>query len=254
MGSAAEFDRVSKFHDTDLVPVFFSEQGDGPHRIRLLHRCFSGLLQQVIGTDESVYKVLHLPQFFVGDFGEVREVEAKIVGTDIGTLLFDMGAEHAPEREVHQVRGGVVVGDLQSPLRIYPEDEGLGTVGRNLLGDVDRQVVLLHGVENIDLLAALGKNVAGVSDLPAHFRVERCAVENQLKQRLVLLLHGAVLQKTRAFDLRPIIAEKRLFFSFSADHPVAEFVGRRVAGSVFLFLQFGVEALHVHGETILAGD
>ena len=59
----------------------------------------------------------------------------------------------------------VIVLDLASSLSINVKAEAFCAVCRDTLSNVDCKVVLLDSVDDIDPLAALGKNIAGISYL-----------------------------------------------------------------------------------------
>ena len=75
----------------------------------------------------------------------------------------------------------VIVLDLESSLGVHMEAEAFCAVCRDALGYVDCEVVLLDCVDDIDLFAALRKDVSGVTYLTSHLCVERCALEYELE-------------------------------------------------------------------------
>ena len=118
---------------------------------------------------------------------------------------------------------------------------------------MDGEVVLLDGVQDLDALAVLALDEAGITYLAAHLSVERSAVEDQLEEFLVLLLHGALLQQVHALDAQGVIAHE-FYIGLLEDHPVAELVGGGVAGAFLLLLQLHVEALDVYGVALFGRD
>ena len=48
----------------------------------------------------------------------MAEVEPHPIGTDVGTLLLDMVAQHPPQRRVEKVRAGVVATNCSPPAHV----------------------------------------------------------------------------------------------------------------------------------------
>ena len=71
MRAATEFHGVAEPDHAHPVAVLLAEQGDGSHGVRLFHRRVSLLLERVVRADQFVDPVLDLPEFLVGDLGEV---------------------------------------------------------------------------------------------------------------------------------------------------------------------------------------
>ena len=254
MGAAAQFGRRTEVYDAYAVAVFLAEEGDGAHGVGLLHGGITLLAKREVAADQFIDPFLDRHGLLVGHLGEMAEVEAQVIGADVGTLLLDVGAEDLAQGGVHQVGGRMVGGDLEPACGVDGQGERLGAVLRQPLGDVDGQVVFLDGVEDGDLLAALGLDPARVTDLAAHFRIERGAVEDQLEEGLVLLLDDTLLQKGGTFDDGGVIAEEFDFLAAAELGPVAEFVGGGGAGTLLLLGQFGLEAVQVDGVAALGGD
>ena len=116
---------------------------------------------------------------------------------------------------------------------------------------MDREVVLLDGVQDVYLLAAFGLDVTGIADLATHLRVERSAVEYKLIHGLVLLFYSTLLDEACAVDVSIIVAEELFLLTVVILDPVAEFVGCSLTGSVFLLLELSVELLEVYRVTLL---
>ena len=116
---------------------------------------------------------------------------------------------------------------------------------------MNRKVVFLHSVQNVDPLAALRLDVTGIANLATHLRVERSAVEHKLIHGLVLLFYSTLLDEAYAVDVGIIVAEELFFLAVVILDPVAEFVGCSLTGSVFLLLELSVELLEVYRVTFL---
>ena len=92
---------------------------------------------------------------------------------------------------------------------------------------------------------------SGVSNLAAHFAIERSPVEDELKHFPVLLNHGPVLKKLCALHGNAVVTRELHVFALVVNGPVTEAVGGGVAGTVLLFLELHVEALEVDCITLL---
>ena len=104
-----------------------------------------------------------------------------------------MLAQYFAQRSIQQVGGRVVGGTSGTLVGIHACHHRSFHVFGQLLGDVDRQVVLLLGVYHFDGLK-LVHQYTGVTYLTAAFGIERSLVQYNLIQGLVLLLHLAVAQ------------------------------------------------------------
>ena len=119
---------------------------------------------------------------------------------------------------------------------------------------MDCKVVLLHGVEDVDSLAAFGFDVSCVTYLATHFSIERSAVEHELIHHLVLLLYRTLLDEADAVDIGIVITEEFLFLTIMVLDPVAEFIGSSLTGSVLLLLEFSVKLFKVNRIAFLRSD
>ena len=115
------------------------------------------------------------------------------------------------------------------------------------------EVVLLHGVEDLDALTVLSFDITGISNLTAHLCVERSAVKHKLEEFLVFLLDGALLEEAGAGDAEGVVTLKH-YIGLIEHHPVSEFVGGGVAGALLLLLKLYVEVLDVYGEALFCGN
>ncbi len=123
-----------------------------------------------------------LLQFFVGNLGEVRKVEAQAVRVHRRAGLLDMRSENLAQGSVQQVRAGVVALDVVAPRAV---DDGVHVIA-------DCKVLLKDGFVRADALhrqhaagnlgdggVAVGRGEpAGVADLAAGVAVEAGVVEN----------------------------------------------------------------------------
>ena len=108
------------------------------------------LVEGDILTNHVVDHALHLAQFFVGDFLEVGEVEAKGVWRNKRTFLLHVVAEHLLQGIVEQVGGGVIGGRSFALVGIHTGHEVSLQVLGQFLHDVDALSVLTLGVDNLD--------------------------------------------------------------------------------------------------------
>ena len=110
----------------------------------------------------------------------MAEVEAKSVGTDIGTLLLHVLAQHLTQRVVKDVGGGVVAPDRRTSVVVDGGGDDLARLeaaGAGDLVDMDSRHAK-PGVGDIDRDATTGDR-ARVADLAAGLRVERGAVKHE---------------------------------------------------------------------------
>ena len=135
-----------------------------------------------VGEHFAVDDVFDLLQLFVGDLGEVGEVEAQAVGIDERAGLLDVRAEDLAQRGVEQVRAGVVAADGVAALAV---DDGVDVIadGEGLLEDGLVRADALHGQDAAgdfgDGGVAVGRGEpAGVADLAAGVAVEAGVVED----------------------------------------------------------------------------
>ena len=162
-----------------------------------------------------------------------------------------MCPEDLPQGMVQEVSGGVVRCNLEPAGDINLQSKLSFAVFRDSLGYVDRKIILLDCVEDPDLLSAGRDNGSGVTDLSAHFGIERSPVEDELEHCLVFLLDRALLEKPYAIQFKAVIAQESGFFTFEEYCPVAEFIGGGIAGPFLLLQKFGIEPVHVNGESVL---
>ena len=90
MGSPAQFHGFPKAHRSYPLPVFLSEQGNGP----LINRFVQGYIPLFFQRDLFPYpivdKVLDLPQLFIGQLAEMGEIKSEIFRMYRGSFLLHM--------------------------------------------------------------------------------------------------------------------------------------------------------------------
>ena len=119
---------------------------------------------------------------------------------------------------------------------------------------MNREVILLHRIENFYPLSVFRLDVSGVAYLSAHLAVERSAVEHELNHLPVLLFHCPVAREPCPVNLREIVAEELYVVAVVELNPVAELVRRGVAGPVLLFLELNLKPFEVDGISLFRRD
>ena len=148
--------------------------------------------------------------------------------------------------------GGVVAFDGDARLFIDLGHHGCGDVVGETVNDVDGEVVLALGVDDLQGVGFAEDEHALVTDLAAHLAVEGRLFEHDLVERLVLLLDAAVTQHL-GLGLQEVVAHK--FGGAGMElHPVAVLDGGSVAGAFLLGLHVHAEALLIDGHAVLAGN
>ena len=183
----------------------------------------------------------------------MAEVEAQIVGRYERAFLLYVRSEYAPQAIVQQVGGGVVALALLSAHVVNLQTEGGFRVGGEFRHDMHSQVVLAACINDGERVAiAAGEQRTRIAYLSAHFAVERCAVEDHLIERLVLLLYFAVTQYV-GFAFCLVVADEVLF-AFCQTAPVAIFYGGGVACALLLLLHLCVETGFIDAQPLLRAD
>ena len=190
----------------------------------------------------------------VGELLEVGEIEAEILVANERSLLLHMSANDLAQCTVQQVGAGVIVGYALPAGGIHFEGESTFRIGGQTVRDMDGEVVLLDGVENLDFLSVGGDGNAGIADFAAHLSVERSGAEHQLKHLFVLLHHLAALQQQHSGLLHGVVAGELHILAFVVDGPVAKFIGGGVTGALLLFAELHLEAFQIHLVSLLARD
>ena len=180
MRAAAQFDGIAaRLQHPNDIAVLVAEEGDRAELLGGLHRGLemaTGTVVEHLGIDA----ILDLGDLFRGEALVVAEVEAKSVGTDIGTLLLHVLAQHLTQRVVKDVGGGVVAPDRRTSVVVDGGGDDLARLeaaGAGDLVDMDSRYAI-PGVGDIDGDAATGDR-ARVADLAAGLRVERGAVKHE---------------------------------------------------------------------------
>ena len=131
---------------------------------------------RMVGEDPLVDLLLDVAQLLGAQRLAVREVEAQLVGPDVGARLAHVRADALAQRRVQQVRRGVVARRRAPVRRIDARDDALALAQLALLGLEHERLVVAepHDVDHARAaVAALALDDAGVGDLPAARRVER---------------------------------------------------------------------------------
>ena len=136
MRAAAQFDRVAaRLQHPNDIAVLVAEEGDRTELLGGLHRGLemaTGTVVEHLGIDA----ILDLGDLFRGEALVVAEVEAKSVGTDIGTLLLHVLAQHLTQRVVKDVGGGVVAPDRRTSVVVDGGGDDLARLEAAGAGDL----------------------------------------------------------------------------------------------------------------------
>lgn len=180
MGAAAQFhrERSTDLDDADLVTVVLAEQRHGPHGLGLGQIGLEGV-DRVVGFDRLVRDLLDLGALSLREARTGVEVEPEVARAVQRTGLCGGGAEHLPQRCVHQVGAGMSLGGAVTPRRV---DGGEDFVAFDDLALVDHHLVQPHLLADLlDVLDAQSHAVAGgdgalVGHLPTGLGIQRTAV------------------------------------------------------------------------------
>ena len=143
--------------------------------------------------DPAVDVVLDPAQLLGAQGAGMGEVEAELVGADIGAGLVHVGAEPAPQGGVQQMRGGVVALGGVARRAVDVGHHALTRLERAVLG---HQLQHLVGAEPDHVLHAGAAAAAGALD---HARVRHLAAAGRVERRLDQLdQHAAVVADRRA--------------------------------------------------------
>ena len=195
--------------------------------------------------------MLNLADLLGCDLLEVREVEAQTIGGDERTFLFHVCAQHLAQGGVEQVGAGVVRLNSAAGINVDAGHELGSRVFRQLLDDVHTLVVLTLGVDHLDGIQFVHKHTA-VADLTTHLTVERCVVEHEFVERVLLLRHLAIAQDVAS--VFGIVVAHELLFAFGQLYPVGVLHSGGIAGAVLLLLHLYIELVDVHRQAVLAAD
>ena len=251
--------------DAHLIAVLLAEQrGDA---------AFAGRVKRGLvnvggrcGHDELVGNALDLRQLLGRNRGEMREVEAKAIGTHIAAGLGDMLAEDLTQRGVQDMRGGMVARDACATIRIHGSRDG-SALGKRALEHLHHMAdeALLGSLRVDDLnLDALGLDDARVSHFAAHLGVEGGCVQDRFAGLTGLQLAHALAvgdkRADRSLGGKLLIADElrgaELLEQLGMDAAVRGpcrlsvlDVGR--TGAIALRFHATLEALHVHDDAAL---
>ena len=178
MGPAAQLARERAVGDLDHphgVAVLLAEQGHRAEPAGLVERG-QRAPHRMVGEHPPRHAVLDEAQVVLVEALPVGEVEAQLVGPDVGAGLADVAAEALAQRGVQQVRGGVVGGRGAAGGGVDPREHPLALVQLARLGLEDERLVVAeaHDVDHGGAaVAALALDHAAVGDLAAAGGVER---------------------------------------------------------------------------------
>ena len=186
--------------------------------------------------------MFHFAELLRSDFLEVREVETQRVRSYERSFLFYVCAENLTQCFVEQVRTRVVGSTSRTLVGVHTSHHRSIQVFRKLLGDVDRKVVFLLGINDVDGFKFADQHT-GVTHLTTAFCIERSVAQNDLIQGLVLLFYLTVAQD--AGFIFSIVVTDESGFTFFQGNPVACFYGSGVTCTFFLLLHFCLETFHI---------
>src|SRR5262249_3911428 len=109
----------------------------------------------------------------------MREIEARLLRIDQRTLLLHVFAQHLPQRQVQQMRGRVVLHDVEAlavDLQLYELAHFEHTFGK--LANVQYRVAQLLSAFDDELPRAAGDR-AGIADLPSLLGIEAGLIEDE---------------------------------------------------------------------------
>ena len=158
-----------------------------------------------------------------------------------------MCTENFTECFVEQVSTRVVGCTSRTLVGIYTSHHRCFRMFRQLLGNVDRKVVFLLGIDNLNRFK-FAAQYTGITHLTTAFSIERSVAQYDLVKCLVLLLHLTVAEN-RCFIFSIVITHE-VGFALVQGNPVACFYGSRIAGTFLLLLHFGLEFFFVHGHAV----
>ena len=253
MNTTAELHTWAELYNTDLVAVLLTEECYCSQFACLLNWSVTELLKTDVLTNHRVHQTFHLAQFLIGNFLEMREVEAQRIGAYERTLLLHMVAQHLFKSVVKQVSGGMVSGTCVALVGVNASHEVCLDVLRQLLHNVNALSVLTFCIDDVHSLVLAYEHTL-IAYLTTHFPIERCVVKNQLIESALLLCHLAIASDVALIFCVVITYKLLLGRRLVNNNPVAILHRSSVAGALFLLLHLDVEAFFVNGIAVLAAD
>ena len=116
---------------------------------------------------------------------------------------------------------------------------------------MNRQVVLTLRIKHDNLLIAIDQP-AGVTDLSTHLGIERCLIEDNLIEGLVLLFYLTITQDL-SVTLEEVITDE-VGLALFQDNPVASLNRRGITCPLFLLLHLDVELVNIGIHPVLTKD
>ena len=135
-------------HHAHLVAIFLAKQSRSTHRLSLVNRNLGvGHIWNVLAY-LLVNNLFHLTNLFRRHLGKVAKVKAQALVVDQRALLLNVGSKNLSQSSMHQVSRTMVVGNTLTTFRIDSGRESHLWILRQLLGDMNNQVVFLHRINN----------------------------------------------------------------------------------------------------------
>ena len=134
------------------LAIFFAEER---HRTLLLSFLNGQLFNFYALASENlfIYNAFNLSQLCLSNLGEMGEVKAQSIGTNIATSLVNMAAQNLLQSSVQQMGSSVVAGNIQLASLVNCKGNSIANVD-NALGNLthhdDSAVRQLFGGGNID--------------------------------------------------------------------------------------------------------
>ena len=178
MDPPAQLARVGSVADLDHahhVAVLLAEERHRPEALGLVEGGDDRVDRRVV-EDPGVHLVLDRPQLVGREAVAVGEVEAQLVGPDVGARLADVGAELLAQGGVEQVRRGVVGAGCAASPRLDPGDDPLPRRELALLDHERDGLVVAEPEDLVDAGPAVARvtfDDPDVGDLAAARGIER---------------------------------------------------------------------------------
>ena len=161
-----------------------------------------------------------------------------------------MRTEHLTKSLVQQVRGRVVSLDTMTTLLIDYSTEVSLKLCRELLHQMDSEVILTLGIKDPILRAISSDEEALITDLSTHLSIEGCLGEDYLIEDGILLLHLTIAQDLCA-TLQHIIADEANGRAFTDYLPVTCIYSSSVARTLLLLLHCLIKACFINAKPLL---
>ena len=158
---------------TDNLAIFFAEESHSTLLLSFLNgQLFN--LYSLASKNFFIHKSFYLSQLLLGNLGEMGEVKAQSIGTNIATCLVNMAAQHLLQSSVQQMGCSVVAGNIQLAGLVHCKGHSVAYIDHalgNLANHDDSTVRQLLGSGNIDDAGGAG-NGAQIAQLAAALSME----------------------------------------------------------------------------------